>query len=116
MKLIVGVALFVIGVLIVRRCIRDYRNNLGNALIKDLWDYVCGRSLSITVGILLTIVGAWTLVQAVAPGSSLQFTSGFPFVTLTPGICKGTKRLRLRSGSLSLVVRHLIHERIRRYI
>jgi hypothetical protein len=83
MQLFGGIILFLVGILIVRGCIRDYRDNLGEALSDDLWDYFHGRTFGIVAGAFLTLLGAGMVVLAFSPGSSLHFSSSFPFVTVT---------------------------------
>ena len=83
MQLIGGIILFVLGILIVRGCIRDYRENLAEALANDLCDYLRGHTLAIVAGAFLALLGAGMVVLAFAPGSSLHFSSSFPFVTIS---------------------------------
>jgi hypothetical protein len=83
MRVFVGFILLVLGILIVRGCLRDYRNDLGKSLADDLWDYLRGRTLAIVTGVFLTLLGAGVLAIAFAPGASFRFSLSFPFVTVT---------------------------------
>jgi hypothetical protein len=83
MQLFGGIILFLVGILIIRGCIRDYRDNLGEALSDDLWDYFHGRTFGIVAGVFLSLLGAGMILLAFSPGSSLRFSSNFPFVTIT---------------------------------
>ena len=81
MQLIGGAVLVALGILIVRLCIRDYRN-YPETLIEDLWGYFHGRALLITAGAFIALIGAG-IIFAFSTGSSLLFSSNFPFVTIT---------------------------------
>ena len=67
MQLIGGIVLFVLGILIVRGCIRSYRDNLDEALADDLWDYLNGNTLTIVAGTFLALLGAAMVVFAFGP-------------------------------------------------
>jgi hypothetical protein len=82
-QLIIGAVLFVLGILIVRGCIRDYRDNLRNALADDLWDYLCGHTLAIVAGAVLMIFGAGMILMASNSDWSVGFSANFPFVRIT---------------------------------
>ena len=84
MQLIGGFNLFVLGILIVRGCIRNYREKFPEALSDDLWDYLHGRTFGIVAGIFLTLLGAGMIYLSLSRGSPLHFSPHFPFVIIRP--------------------------------
>ena len=82
MRLLFGIGILILGLLVVRGCLRDYFHDTANAIADDLWDYLQGRMLSITVGAAMIVIGGYLTLLALNPGSSLSFSSDFPFITL----------------------------------
>ncbi|MDB6149832.1 MAG: hypothetical protein JWQ44_1280 [Chthoniobacter sp.] len=80
MRLLLAIGILVLGVLVVCACVRDYIHDTRNAIADDMWDYLQGRMLSIMVGAVMIVVGGCMVLLALNPGSSLSFSSEFPFV------------------------------------
>ena len=82
MRLLLGIGILILGLLVVRGCVRDYLHDTGNAIADDIWDFLHGRVLSIVAGAAMFLIGSCMVVLVLNPGSSLSFSSELPFVSL----------------------------------
>lgn len=78
-----GIAIFLLGILIVRGRLRSYREDVDRALSDDLWDWINGRSLTIVTGVFLILLGAGMVFLAFVSDASVSFSSTSPFITVT---------------------------------
>jgi hypothetical protein len=62
--------------------LRAYFGDTRNAVADDLWDLLHGRSLGIAGGSAMIVIGTAMVLLALNPGSSLAFSSEFPFVQI----------------------------------
>jgi hypothetical protein len=81
MQLLLGIGIFILGVLVVRGCLRNYYHDTASAVADDIWDYLHGRLLSILAGVAMILIGGCMIILALNPGSTLSFSSDFPFVS-----------------------------------
>lgn len=80
MQLVFGIVVFVFGVLLTRRCVSNYRENLIGPILDDVWDYVMGHMLSIGAGVTMVAIGGVMILQFF----HLEFSGRFPFVERRP--------------------------------
>jgi hypothetical protein len=83
-QLILGIVIFGLGILWVRGCICNYRDNPVAAICDDLWDFLWDRVLSIVAGAAMVVVGGVMILHFFHLGDGLDFSSRFPFVERRP--------------------------------
>ena len=80
-QLLIGLGLFVVGVLWLSSWWRGYREHTRQAIADDVWDLVSGDGLGVVFAAVITVVGFAMLATALAPGEVFDYSRRFPFVT-----------------------------------